>query len=111
MPSSATPRTGKSSGSGPTARGTAATGFRSPPRYGRGRAACRCATTHRTSGLATAPLSDTIEVDWPRQLLTDLLAGVGVPYVVVRLGYGDSAEPVPPAPRRRAEDVIEVSDT
>lgn len=62
-------------------------------------------------GLATAPLSDTIEVDWPRQLLTDLLAGVGVPYVVVRLGYGDSAEPVPPAPRRRAEDVIEVSDT
>ncbi|UQU61877.1 nitroreductase [Couchioplanes caeruleus] len=61
-------------------------------------------------GLATAPLSDTIEVEWPRRLLTDLLAGVGVPYVVVRLGYGDTTEPLPPAPRRRAEDVIEVGE-
>ncbi|WP_211277712.1 hypothetical protein [Couchioplanes caeruleus] len=62
-------------------------------------------------GLATAPLSDTIEVEWPRRLLTDLLADVGEPYVVVRLGYRDTTDDdLPPAPRRRAADVIEIDD-
>ncbi|BCJ49392.1 NAD(P)H nitroreductase [Actinoplanes sp. NBRC 14428] len=61
-------------------------------------------------GLATAPLSDTIEVEWPRRLLRDLLAGVGEPYVVIRLGYSEATEELPPAPRRRAEDVIEIAD-
>jgi hypothetical protein len=37
-------------------------------------------------GLATAPLSDAIEVEWPRHLLRGLLADVGDPYLVVRLG-------------------------
>ncbi|RZU54596.1 hypothetical protein EV385_6547 [Krasilnikovia cinnamomea] len=60
------------------------------------------------AGLATAPLSDTIEVDWPRHLLRELLAGVGEPYLVVRLGYLDQAEPLPAAPRRTATDVIEI---
>ncbi|GAB1640349.1 Acg family FMN-binding oxidoreductase [Krasilnikovia sp. MM14-A1259] len=58
-------------------------------------------------GLATAPLSDMIEVDWPRHLLRELLAGVGEPYVVVRLGYLD-ADPLPATPRRAAADVIEI---
>jgi hypothetical protein len=58
-------------------------------------------------GLATAPLSDTIEVEWPRRLLRGLLADVGEPYLVVRLGYGEPAEELPPAPRRPPEDVIE----
>jgi hypothetical protein len=51
-------------------------------------------------GLATAPLSDAVEVTLPRHLL----AGPGEPYVVVRIGYADSTEPLPPTPavtRRR----------
>jgi nitroreductase len=61
-------------------------------------------------GLATAPLSDTVEVEWPRRLLRDLLAGVGEPYVVVRLGYGPAAGQLPPAPRRDPADVIEFDE-
>ncbi|WP_127505042.1 Acg family FMN-binding oxidoreductase [Actinoplanes solisilvae] len=57
-------------------------------------------------GLATAPLSDAIEVEWPRVLVRGLLAGVGEPYVAVRLGYPSSATPLPERPRRTAADVI-----
>lgn len=65
--------------------------------------------TATAAGLSTAPLSDAIEVAWPRRLLRNLLAGVGVPYVAVRLGYVDpNAGALPPAPRRAADDVIEV---
>ncbi len=64
--------------------------------------------TATAAGLSTAPLSDAIEVAWPRRLLRNLLAGTGVPYVAVRLGYVDpNSEPLPPAPRRAPEDVIE----
>ncbi len=59
-------------------------------------------------GLATAPLSDAVEVAWPRNLLRDLLSGIGEPYIVVRLGYLDSPEPLPPAPRRDAAEVIKI---
>ena len=59
-------------------------------------------------GLATAPLSDSVEVAWPRHLLRGLLAGVGEPYVVVRLGHAGTAAALPPAPRRSAADVITV---
>jgi hypothetical protein len=59
-------------------------------------------------GLATAPLSDAVEVTWPRHLLRYLLSGLGEPYVVVRLGYADIAEPLPPAPRRAAAEIIDI---
>jgi len=59
-------------------------------------------------GLATAPLSDTIEVTWPRHLLRQLLADVGEPYLMVRLGYLETREPLPPSPRRDAAEVITV---
>jgi hypothetical protein len=59
-------------------------------------------------GLATAPLSDAVEVAWPRRLLRDLLSGVGEPYVVVRLGFVESGEPLPAAPRREPADVITI---
>jgi hypothetical protein len=61
-------------------------------------------------GLATAPLSDAVEVTWPRHLLRGLLAGIGEPFVVVRLGYAVSPAPLPPAPRRPADQVIVYSD-
>lgn len=64
--------------------------------------------TATAAGLSTAPLSDAIEVAWPRRLLRDLLAGVGLPYLAVRLGYVDpTAGDLPPAPRRDPADIIE----
>lgn len=59
-------------------------------------------------GLATAPLSDAVEVTWPRHLLRTLLSGCGEPYVVVRLGYAGSTDPLPPTPRRDPAEVITV---
>ncbi|MEV8503558.1 hypothetical protein AB0368_01860 [Actinoplanes sp. NPDC051475] len=43
------------------------------------------------------------------RLLRGLLAGIGEPCIGVRLGYPESATPVPPAPRREPSDVIEKS--
>ncbi|MEJ3747031.1 nitroreductase [Actinomycetes bacterium KLBMP 9797] len=60
--------------------------------------------------LSAAPLSDVVEATWPRQLLRDLLAGVGEPYLVVRIGIGPDADDLPPSPRREPQDVIEIAD-
>jgi hypothetical protein len=66
--------------------------------------------TATAEGLATAPMSDTIEVQWPRHLLKGLLSGIGEPYLTVRLGYNDAAPELPTAPRRNASDVIHISE-
>ncbi|SCF27944.1 hypothetical protein GA0074696_4032 [Micromonospora purpureochromogenes] len=66
--------------------------------------------TATADGLATAPISDTIELTWPRQMMRDLLAGVGEPYLVVRVGWGPPAGDLPAAPRRRSAEVIEVDE-
>ena len=63
-------------------------------------------------GLATAPLSDAVEVEWPRHLLRGLLAGVGEPYLVVRLGYRSrraAARRRRAATRRRHRDRVRLS--
>ena len=62
------------------------------------------------AGLSTAPLTEAVEVAWPRYLLRDLLSGVGEPYVVVRLGYVTSGEPLPATPRRAAIETITVKE-
>ncbi|MFC4108573.1 Acg family FMN-binding oxidoreductase [Micromonospora zhanjiangensis] len=59
------------------------------------------------AGLAAAPISDPIEVDWPRRLMRDLLAGLGEPYLVVRVGVPTGQDDPPPVPRRDADQVIE----
>jgi nitroreductase len=61
-------------------------------------------------GLATAPLSEAVEVAWSRHLLSTLLAGIGEPYIAVRLGYPLGGEPLPPRPRRAAAETIEIGD-
>ena len=58
-------------------------------------------------GLATAPLSEAVEVTWTRRLLTTLLADIGEPYIAVRLGHLPAGEPLPPRPRRAAREAIE----
>jgi nitroreductase len=59
-------------------------------------------------GLATAPLSEAVEVTWPRHLLRDLLADVGEPYIAVRLGYRVAHDPLPPQIRRNAAETITI---
>lgn len=61
-------------------------------------------------GLSTAPISEAVEVAWPRTLLGRMLSGVGEPYLIVRLGYVESPEPIPPSPRRRPHQVIHVEE-
>jgi hypothetical protein len=59
-------------------------------------------------GLATAPISDALEVEWPRNLLRSMLAGLGDPYLVVRLGYLPADVELPRVPRRDPRDVITI---
>jgi nitroreductase len=59
-------------------------------------------------GLAAAPLSDAVEVAWPRHLLRGLLSDVGEPYLIVRLGYAVSKTALPPVPRRNAAEAITI---
>ena len=59
-------------------------------------------------GLATAPLSEAVEVTWPRHLLRGMLSDLGEPYLVVRLGYRADNPPLPQAPRRESAETITI---
>jgi nitroreductase len=60
-------------------------------------------------GVSTAPISEAVEVTWPRELLRRLLPdGEGEPYLIVRLGYADSGELPPTSPRREARETIRI---
>ncbi|GAA2512887.1 Acg family FMN-binding oxidoreductase [Winogradskya humida] len=59
-------------------------------------------------GLATAPLSEAVEVTWPRHLLRGMLSDLGVPFLAVRLGYSVSRPLLPAVPRRDAAEVITI---
>ena len=61
-------------------------------------------------GLATAPISEAVEMAWPRHLLARLLSGIGDPYLIVRLGYLESDEVLPASPRRAAAEVIRIEE-
>lgn len=61
-------------------------------------------------GLATAPLSEAVEVSWSQHLLRGLLSDLGEPYLVVRLGYPLVKTPLPVAPRRDAAEVITIEN-
>jgi hypothetical protein len=61
-------------------------------------------------GISTAPISEAVEVAWPRVLLHRLLSGTGEPYLIVRLGYVDSTDVLPATPRRAVGDVIQIDD-
>jgi hypothetical protein len=77
----------------------------------RGGEALSALLLHATAdGLATAPLSDAVEVEWPRHLVRGLISGIGEPYLVVRAGYVPGSAPAPIAPRRAPRDVITVTD-
>ena len=59
--------------------------------------------------LTVLPLSAAIEVPSTRHVLKRLLAGIGQPYLAVRLGTADPDHAGPPhTPRLPAEQVVEV---
>jgi nitroreductase len=61
-------------------------------------------------GVSSAPISEAVEIAWPRMLLRRLLSGIGEPYLIVRLGYADPGQLPPPSPRRSAAEVIRTED-
>ena len=79
-----------------------------PPAWLRaGEALSAVLLTAVAEGLSAAPISDPVEVIWPRQQLRELLAGLGQPYLVVRIGTPADPDGVPPVPRRDPAEVIE----
>jgi nitroreductase len=60
-----------------------------------------------TLGLASAPITDVLEVEHPRDLVRGLLDGHAEPYAVVRCGYPSHPEPLPEAPRRGVDEVVQ----
>jgi hypothetical protein len=63
-----------------------------------------------TEGVSTAPISEAVEVAWPRQLLRRLLSGIGEPYLVVRLGYVERGEILPVSPRRDVRETLQIDE-
>lgn len=60
--------------------------------------------------VAASPMSDLVEVTETRQTLRRILAGIGEPMIVVRIGVTEPDTAVPTTPRRAPEDVIELRD-
>ncbi|MGS2617926.1 Acg family FMN-binding oxidoreductase [Micromonospora sp. LZ34] len=61
-------------------------------------------------GVSAVPLSGVVEVDGTRQTLRRLLAGLGFPYLALRLGIADPAHAGPPhTPRLPTEQVVDTS--
>jgi hypothetical protein len=66
--------------------------------------------TATADGLATSMMSDLVEVDSARQTLRAMLADLGYPMIVIRIGYPQTDTPPATAPRRPAETLIERRD-
>jgi hypothetical protein len=74
--------------------------------FAAGEAASSVLLTATTFGLATEPISDPIEVDHPRDLITRLLPAGGHPYLVIRCGWSEHGEPVAAVGRRDPHEAI-----
>jgi hypothetical protein len=61
-------------------------------------------------GRVHRPVSEAVEVAWPRRLLRRLLSETGEPYLIVRLGYVDFCEVLPGSPRRAASETIRIDE-
>ncbi|MCF0091709.1 putative NAD(P)H nitroreductase [Micromonospora sp. MH99] len=61
-------------------------------------------------GVSMVPLSAVVEVPGTRQTLRQMLAGIGYPYLVLRMGIADPAHAGPPhTPRLTGEQVVDTS--
>ena len=61
-----------------------------------------------SADLDVSPMSDVAEVPATRALLRGLLAGIGYPFLVLRIGVAEQSAGVPATPRRGAADAIDV---
>jgi nitroreductase len=62
-------------------------------------------------GLASAPMTDVVEVPATREILRQLLAGLGYPFAAVRLGIAIPAAGEPPVtPRRPTRETVEYAE-
>ena len=61
-----------------------------------------------SADLAVSPMSDVAEVPATRALLRGLLAGIGYPFLVLRIGVAEQSAGVPATARRNAADAIDV---
>lgn len=67
--------------------------------------------TAASYGLSTAPMSDVIEVSSTRELLRQMLAGAGHPYLALRVGEAVVANAEPSVtPRRATSETIEYAE-
>jgi hypothetical protein len=57
-------------------------------------------------GVSVSPMSDLIEVTSARESLRRLLAHIGEPMLVVRMGLAEPTSAVPDTPRRSADQII-----
>jgi hypothetical protein len=60
-----------------------------------------------TLGLSSAPITDVLEVEHPRDLVRGLLGLHREPYAVIRCGYPTHPEPLAEAPRRGVDEVVQ----
>ncbi|MEU8264520.1 nitroreductase family protein [Micromonospora sp. NPDC048999] len=61
-------------------------------------------------GVSVVPLSGVVEVEGTRQTVRRLLAGLGFPYLALRLGLADPAHAGPPhTPRLPTEEIVDTS--
>ncbi|MFU8875825.1 Acg family FMN-binding oxidoreductase [Micromonospora sp. SL4-19] len=61
-------------------------------------------------GVSVVPLSGVVEVEGTRQTVRRLLAGLGFPYLALRLGLADPAHAGPPhTPRLPTEQIVDTS--
>jgi len=61
-------------------------------------------------GVSVVPLSGVVEVEGTRLTVRRLLAGLGFPYLVLRLGLADPAHAGPPhTPRLATEEIVDTS--
>lgn len=61
-----------------------------------------------TEGLSVSPISDVAEVPSTRALLRGVLAGIGYPFLVLRIGNAEPASGAPQAPRRDPHEAITI---
>ncbi|MEU4678894.1 nitroreductase family protein [Micromonospora sp. NPDC023737] len=61
-------------------------------------------------GVSMVPLSGVVETDGTRQTLRQMLAGLGFPYLAMRLGVADRTNAAPPhTPRLPTEQIVDTS--
>ncbi|GIJ48103.1 NAD(P)H nitroreductase [Virgisporangium aliadipatigenens] len=66
--------------------------------------------TATVEGLSASPMSDLVEVPASRQILRELLGGLGHAAIVVRVGITEHRRPTATTPRRGTDDAVDTTE-